>query len=72
LYRCFPVGARGKESACNVGDTGDAGVNPWVRKILCEGNDKPLQYSCLENPMVRGAWYAIAHGVPESGTRLSI
>ena len=37
---------------------------------LGEGNDNPLQYSCLENPMVRGAWWAAVHGVIQSETRL--
>ena len=37
---------------------------------LGEGNDNPLQYSCLENPMVRGAWWAAVHGVVQSETRL--
>ena len=51
--------------------------NPRVRKILRlgwspgEGNGNPLQYSCLENPMDGGAWWAIVHGVAKSGTRLS-
>ena len=36
-----------------------------------EGNDTPLQYSCLENPMDGGAWWAAVHGVATSGTRLS-
>ena len=36
-----------------------------------EGNGNPLQYSCLENPMDRGAWWATAHGVAKSRTRLS-
>ena len=36
-----------------------------------EGNDNPLQYSCLENPMDGGAWWAIVHGVAKSQTRLS-
>ena len=36
-----------------------------------EGNDTPLQYSCLENPMDRGAWWAAVHGVTKSWTRLS-
>ena len=38
---------------------------------LGEGNDNPLQYSCLENPMDGGAWWAIVHGVEKSGTQLS-
>ena len=37
---------------------------------LGEGNDNPLQYSCLENPMVRGAWWAAVHGVVQSETQL--
>ena len=36
-----------------------------------EGNGTPLQYSCLENPMDRGAWWAAVHGVAKSGTQLS-
>ena len=39
--------------------------------VVGEGNGTPLQYSCLENPMDRGAWYAAVHGVAESRTRLS-
>ena len=39
--------------------------------VLGEGNGNPLQYSCLENPMDRGAWWAILHGVAKSGTGLS-
>ena len=38
---------------------------------LREGNGTPLQYSCLENPMVRGAWQAAVHGVAKSRTQLS-
>ena len=40
--------------------------DPWVRKIPWEGNGNPLQYSCLENPIDRGAWRATVHGVAES------
>ena len=39
--------------------------HPCVRKIPGEGNGSPLQYSCLENPMGRGAWWATVHGVPK-------
>ena len=55
-------------SAYNVGDLGSipgSGTSPG------EGNGNPLQYSCLENPMDRGAWYATVHGVAKSQTRLS-
>ena len=47
----------GKESACNAGDPGNVGRSPG------EGNGNPLQYSCLENPMDRGVWWATIHGV---------
>ena len=53
-------GSDGKESACSVGDLDlilGLGRSPG------EGNGKPLQYSCLENPMDRGAWRATVHGV---------
>ena len=49
-----------KESACNAGDLG---LIPESGRLPGEGNDNPLQYSCLENPMDRGAWWATAHGV---------
>ena len=47
------------------------GFNPWVRKIPGEGNRNPFQYSCLENPMDRGAWWATLHGITKSQARLS-
>ena len=62
----FPGGSDGEESACNVGDLGSilgSGRSPG------EGNDNPLQYSCLENPMDRGAWGATVHGVTKSQTQ---
>ena len=49
----FPGGSDGKESACNVGDPG---LIPWLGRSPGEGNGYPLQYSCLENSMDRGAW----------------
>ena len=54
-----------KESACNPGDTG---LIPGSRRSLGEGNGNPLQYSCLENSMDRGAWRATVHGVTVSDT----
>ena len=51
----FPGGASSKEPACNAGDM-SCGFDLWVRKIPGEGHGSPLQYSCLENPMDRGAW----------------
>ena len=41
------------------------------KTLLGEGNGIPLQYSCLENPMDRGAWWATVHGVPKSWTQLT-
>ena len=42
--------------------------DPWVGKIPGEGNGNPLQYSCLGNPMDRGAWWATVHGVSKTQT----
>ena len=64
----FPGGSLGKESACNVGDPGSIlglGRSPG------EGNGNLLQYSCLENFMDRGAWWAPVHGVTKSQTQLN-
>ena len=44
-------------------NTGDAGLIPGSRRYPGEGNGNPLQYSCLENSMDRGAWWATVHGV---------
>ena len=62
-----PGGSEGKASACNAGDLGSI---PGSGRSAGEGNGNPLQYSCLENPMDGGAWWATAHGVGESQTRL--
>ena len=64
----FPGGSDGKVSACNAGDPGSI---PGLGRSPGEGNGNPLQYSCLENPMDRGAWWAAVHGVMKSQTRLS-
>ena len=64
----FPGGSDGKESACNAGDLG---LIPWFGRSPGEGNGNLLQYSCLENPMDRGAWRATVHGVAKSQTQLS-
>ena len=63
----FPGGSDAKESACRAGDPGS---NPWLGRSLGEGNGHPLQYSCLENPMHRGAWRATIHRVAKSWTPL--
>ena len=64
----FPGGSEVKESACNVGDLGSI---PRSGRSPGEGNGNPLQYSCLENPMNGGAWWATVHGVTKSRTQLS-
>ena len=64
----FPGGSDSKESACRPGYPG---LIPGSGRSPGEGNVKPLQYSCLENPIDGGAWQATAHGVPKSQTRLS-
>ena len=61
----FPGGSDGKESACNAGDPG---LIPESGRSPAEGNGNSLQYSCLENPMYRGAWWATIHEVTESDT----
>ena len=63
----FPGGSDGKESACNAGDPG---LIPGLGRSPGEGNGNPLQYSCLENSMDRGAWQATVHGVAKSQTQL--
>ena len=68
---CLPSGASKvvlmvKNPPANVGDIRDAGlISEWGRSLR-GGHGNPLQYSCLENPMDRGAWQAAVHGVAES------
>ena len=52
-------------------NVGDAGLILGLEKNPGEGNGNPLQYSCLGNPMDRGAWQAIVHGVEKSWTQLN-
>ena len=63
-----PFSSDGKASACNAGDLGSI---PGSGRSPGEGNDNPLQYSCLENPMDGGAWGATVHGVAKNQTRLN-
>ena len=64
----FPGGSEVKAPACNVGDLGS--IPGWGRSPG-EGNGNPLQYSCLENPLDGGAWWATVHWATKSRTRLS-
>ena len=59
----FPGGSDGKASAYSAGDPGSI---PGSGRSPGEGNGNPLQYSCLENPMDGGAWWASVHGVAKS------
>ena len=59
----FPDGSDRKESACNAGGLG---LIPGLGRSPAEGNDNPLQYSCLDNPMDREAWQVTVHGGEKS------
>ena len=59
----FPCSSISKESACNAGDLGSS---PGFGRTPGEGNGNQLQYSCLENPMDRGASWATVHGVTKN------
>ena len=63
----FPGGSDGKASARNAGDLGSISR---LGRSLGEGNGNPLQFSCLENSMEGGAWWATVQGVAKSRTRL--
>ena len=63
-----PGGSEVEASACNAGDLG---LIPGSGRSPGEENGNPLQYSCLENPMDGGAWWATVHGVAKSRTRLT-
>ena len=66
--RGFPSGSGGKEFACNAGDKGSI---PGSGRAPGEGNGNLLHYSCLKNPMDRGAWQGTVHGVTKCLTQLS-
>ena len=67
-FQSFPGGSDGKESACNAWDLG---LIPGLGRSPGEGHGNPLQYSCLENSMDRGAWQATVHRVAKSWTQVS-
>ena len=64
MYKGFPGGSQVKASASNAGDLGST---PGSGRSPGEGNGNPLQYSCLENPMDGGAWWATVHGAKRVG-----
>ena len=66
--RGFPGGSDGKKFAFYVGDQGSL---PGLGRSPGGGNDNPLQYSCLENPMDSGAWRAAVHGLTRVGHNLA-
>ena len=63
----LPWSLSSKESACSVEDTGDVGLAAALGRSPGEGHGFLLQYSCLEKPMDRGAWWATVHGVARVG-----
>ena len=70
-HQGFPDGSVGKESAYNAGDAGDVGSSLRLGRSPGGGDGYPFQYSCLENPMDRGALQATVYGVAKRQTRLS-
>ena len=72
LAKGFLGGASGKESTCNAGDSGDMGSIPGSGRPPGGGNGNPFQYSCLENPMDREAWWATVHRVTQSRPGLKL
>ena len=60
-----------KNPPANAGDTRDTGSLPGSGRSLGGGNGNPPQYSCLDNPMDRGAWWATVHGVAKSQTEVT-
>ena len=68
----LPLWLSSKESTYNVGAAGDVGSIHESRRSSGEGHGHPLQYSCLENPMDREAWWATVHRVAESDSDLAL
>ena len=66
-----PGGTVVKNSPSNAGDVAEVGLIPVLGRSPGGGNGNPFQYSCLENPMHRGAWWATVHGVTKSWTQLN-
>ena len=72
LFDHFPGGTVVKNLPANAGDIRDRGLIPGSGRSSGGGNGNPLQYSCLENSMDRGAWLATVHGVTKSWAQLSV
>ena len=66
----LPDGSAGKESSCRAGDIGDKGLIPGLGRPPGGENDNPLQYSCLKNPMYKGAWRATVQRITKNRTPL--
>ena len=62
----------GKKSTSDVGDAGDAGLITGLGRSPGGGHGNPFKYSCLENPMGRGAWWAVVHKMAKRRTQLSM
>ena len=71
VYVGFPGGSVVQNEPANAGNTGDTGSIPGLGRSPGGGNGNPLLYSCLENPMDKGAWRATVHGITKIGTQLS-
>ena len=70
MHVCWEIGASQVALVVPICQCRRHRFSPWVGKITGVGNGNPLQYSCLENSVDRGAWWATAHGVAKSQTRL--
>ena len=66
----LPGGSAVKILAANAGDSGDMGLIPGLGRSPERGHGDPFQYSCLENPIDKGAWQAIVHRVTQSWTQM--
>ena len=66
----FPGSTSGKEPDLPTGNARDMGLTPGSERVPGEGHGNPAQYSCFENPMDRGDWWATVHGITQSQTQL--
>ena len=68
MFHKFPQWLSSKESTCDAEAAGDMDLIPGLGRLPGEGNSNPLQYSCLENSMDRGAWWATVHRAAKGWT----